>query len=107
MQHVAYCCVIQWEPAHDGLGCEQFAEWKKDNDPELQAQGLAAYLNQEGIGRKLGDVTATLFYLLVLFVQSVLLVGSDMHWPKEDVCTLNVTCVLLSFVLDVVIYLKR
>ena len=40
----------QWEKEHDGLSCEQFAQWKKDNDPELQAQGLAAYLNEEGIG---------------------------------------------------------
>ena len=104
MQCVTYCCVIQWEAAHDGLTCEQFAVWKKDNDPELQAQGLAAYLNEEGIGRKLD---ATLFYLLVLFVQSVLLVSSNMHWPKEDVCTSNVTSVLLSFAVDVVIYLKR
>ena len=51
-QHVIYCLVVQWETAHDGLNCEQFAVWKKDNDPELQAQGLAAYLNEEGIGRK-------------------------------------------------------
>ena len=43
---------IQWEAAHDGASCEQFAQWKKDNDPELQAQGLAAYLNEEGIGRR-------------------------------------------------------
>ena len=42
---------IQWETAHDGISCEEFAEWKKSNDPELQAQGLAAYLNEEGIGR--------------------------------------------------------
>ena len=50
MQCVTYCCVVQWENAHDGLTCEEFAAWKKDNDPELQAQGLAAYLNEEGIG---------------------------------------------------------
>ena len=41
---------LQWEDQHEGLACEQFAEWKKDNDPELQAQGLAAYLIEEGIG---------------------------------------------------------
>ena len=100
-------CLIQWEAAHDGLSCEQFAKWKIDNDPELQAQGLAAYLNEEGIGRKLDDVTVALFTCVVLLVQSVLLVSSDMHWPKEDVCTSNVTSVLLSFAVDVVIYLKR
>ena len=53
MQRVTYYCVIQWEAAHDGLTCKQFARWKIDNDPKLQAQGLAAYLNEEGIGRKL------------------------------------------------------
>ena len=42
----------QWEAAHEGASCEQFAQWKKDNDPELQAQGLAAYLNEEGIGKR-------------------------------------------------------
>ena len=45
-----YVCCTQWEQAHNGLSCEQFAQWKIDNDPELQAQGLAAYLNEEGIG---------------------------------------------------------
>ena len=54
-------CVIQWEAPHDGLTCEQFAAWKKDNDPELQAQGLAAYLNEEGIGRKLDDAVSCTF----------------------------------------------
>ena len=39
------------------MTCEQFAQWKMDNDPELQAQGLAAYLNEEGIGRRTVDVT--------------------------------------------------
>ena len=43
----------------------------------------------------------------MLLIQSVLLVNSSMHWPKEDVCTLNVTSVLLSFAVDVVIYLRR
>ena len=61
MQHVTYYCVIQWETVHDRLTCKQFASWKIDNDPELQAQGLAAYLNEEGIGRKLGDVATPLF----------------------------------------------
>ena len=57
LQCVIYCCVVQWENAHDGLPCEEFAAWKKDNDPELQAQGLAAYLNEEGIGRGLVNAT--------------------------------------------------
>ena len=71
MQRVAYCCVIQWEAAHYGLSCEQFAAWKKDNDPELQAQGLAAYLNEEGIGRKLDDVTVALFIICLYYLYRV------------------------------------
>ena len=68
MQHVTYCCVVQWETAHDGLTCEQFATWKKDNDLKLQAQGLAAHLNKEGIGRKLGDVAS---YNFILFTCAI------------------------------------
>ena len=30
-----------------------------------------------------------------------------MHWPKEDVCTSSVASVLLSFVVDVMSFLKR
>ena len=48
---VYYTIMLKWEDQHDNLNCEQFAAWKKDNDPELQAQGLAAYLNEEGIGK--------------------------------------------------------
>ena len=42
-----------------------------------------------------------------LFLQIVLLVSSNMHWLKEDACTLNVTSALLSSVVDVVVFLKR
>ncbi|XP_065915171.1 E3 ubiquitin-protein ligase RNF31-like [Dysidea avara] len=48
-QQMCFHCKKPWEQAHNGLSCEQFAQWKIDNDPELQAQGLAAYLNEEGI----------------------------------------------------------
>ena len=48
---------IQWEDQHETLSCDEFAAWKKDNDPELQAQGLAAYLNEEGIGETLKPFT--------------------------------------------------
>ena len=41
----------QWEEQHINLTCEDFAAWKKDNDPKLQEQGLAAYLNERGIGK--------------------------------------------------------
>ena len=42
---------LQWEEQHGGLACEQFAQWKKDNDPELQAQALAAYFRKDGISK--------------------------------------------------------
>ena len=42
---------LQWEDQHDGITCQQFTQWRIDNDPELQAQGVAAYLNEEGIGK--------------------------------------------------------
>ncbi|XP_054848465.1 E3 ubiquitin-protein ligase RNF31 isoform X2 [Eublepharis macularius] len=42
-------CRRPWEPQHQGLTCEGFQEWKRTNDPEYQAQGLAAYLQENGI----------------------------------------------------------
>uniref|UniRef100_A0A8C5SYM5 RING-type domain-containing protein n=1 Tax=Laticauda laticaudata TaxID=8630 RepID=A0A8C5SYM5_LATLA len=42
-------CKRQWEPQHQGLTCEAFLEWKRTNDPEYQAQGLAMYLQENGI----------------------------------------------------------
>ena len=45
--------VIQWEGQHQGISCEQFAQWKRDNDPEAQELGLAAHLNDNGIGRSI------------------------------------------------------
>ena len=41
---------MQWEDQHDGVECEVFAQWKQDNDPDAQKQGLAAHLNANGIG---------------------------------------------------------
>jgi E3 ubiquitin-protein ligase RNF31 len=41
---------MQWEAQHQGISCEQFAQWKRDNDPEAQELGLAAHLNDNGIG---------------------------------------------------------
>ena len=43
---------MQWEDQHEGLTCDQFAQWKTDNDPEAQKAGLAAILAENGI-RKL------------------------------------------------------
>ena len=32
------------------MTCDKFAQWKHDNDPQLQQQGLAAHLEANGIG---------------------------------------------------------
>ncbi|XP_074838540.1 E3 ubiquitin-protein ligase RNF31 [Carettochelys insculpta] len=42
-------CKRPWEPQHQGLTCQEFQEWKRTNDPQYQAQGLAAYLQENGI----------------------------------------------------------
>lgn len=41
---------LQWEDQHTGLSCEEFAEWKRLNDPKFQKEGLAAHLQANGIG---------------------------------------------------------
>ncbi|XP_068200092.1 E3 ubiquitin-protein ligase RNF31 [Antennarius striatus] len=42
-------CKKPWEPQHQDLSCEQFQQWKKENDPDYQRQGLAGYLRDNGI----------------------------------------------------------
>eukprot|EP00057_Strongylocentrotus_purpuratus_P011408 XP_011665882.1 PREDICTED: uncharacterized protein LOC100892326 isoform X1 [Strongylocentrotus purpuratus] len=42
-------CKKQWMDQHEGISCEAFQQWKENNDPDLQAQGLAAHLNENGI----------------------------------------------------------
>lgn len=42
---------LQWEEQHRGRSCEDFQNWKRTNDPEYQAQGLAMYLQENGIGK--------------------------------------------------------
>ncbi|XP_069562925.1 E3 ubiquitin-protein ligase RNF31-like [Brachyistius frenatus] len=42
-------CKKPWEPQHQDVTCEQFQQWKRDNDPEYQKQGLAGYLRDNGI----------------------------------------------------------
>lgn len=42
-------CKRPWEPQHQGLSCQEFQEWKRTNDPQYQAQGLAVYLQENGI----------------------------------------------------------
>lgn len=40
---------LQWEKQHEGITCEQFEEWKNENDPDNQAIGLAKHLADNGI----------------------------------------------------------
>ncbi|XP_064611767.1 E3 ubiquitin-protein ligase lubel-like [Liolophura sinensis] len=48
-QHTCFKCKKPWEVQHEGLSCEEFAQWKFDNSPENQATGLARHLDQNGI----------------------------------------------------------
>lgn len=42
-------CKKKWEDQHQGLTCEEFTQWKIDNDPNFQAVGLARHLEENGI----------------------------------------------------------
>ncbi|KAH8294561.1 hypothetical protein KR044_004107 [Drosophila immigrans] len=42
-------CRKPWEKQHEGTSCEAYLEWKIENDPELQAQGVQEHLAQNGI----------------------------------------------------------
>ncbi|KAL6097487.1 rnf31 [Pungitius sinensis] len=42
-------CKKPWEAQHQDLSCEQFQQWKRDNDPEYQRQGLAGFLRDNSI----------------------------------------------------------
>ncbi|KAM9826856.1 E3 ubiquitin-protein ligase RNF31-like [Neosynchiropus ocellatus] len=42
-------CRKLWEPQHKDVSCDQFQQWKRENDPEYQQQGLAGYLRDNGI----------------------------------------------------------
>lgn len=52
--------VLQWEPQHQDVSCEQFQQWKRDNDPEYQKQGLAGYLRDNGISECLPESSSPL-----------------------------------------------
>ncbi|BFZ13030.1 hypothetical protein BsWGS_16069 [Bradybaena similaris] len=48
-EKTCFQCKREWEPQHEGLTCEQFAQWKIDNDPNNQSEGLAKHLDENGI----------------------------------------------------------
>ncbi|XP_036210781.1 E3 ubiquitin-protein ligase RNF31 isoform X4 [Myotis myotis] len=49
MRDPKFLWCAQWEEQHRGRSCEDFQNWKRNNDPEYQAQGLAMYLQENGI----------------------------------------------------------
>nr|XP_033780129.1 E3 ubiquitin-protein ligase RNF31 [Geotrypetes seraphini]XP_033780130.1 E3 ubiquitin-protein ligase RNF31 [Geotrypetes seraphini] len=42
-------CKRPWEEQHQGISCDAFQSWKRANDPQYQVQGLAMYLQENGI----------------------------------------------------------
>lgn len=74
---------FQWEAQHQDLSCEQFQQWKRENDPEYQRQGLAGYLRDNGISEA-ADFNHTLsFHFFItktsLYVYNSLLSGRLTH----------------------------
>ena len=45
------CLVFQWEVQHEGITCEEFADWKEQSNPELSAAGIEKLLEENGIGK--------------------------------------------------------
>lgn len=42
-------CGQQWQAQHCGITCEQFAEWKRANDPKFADTELDKHLKRHGI----------------------------------------------------------
>ncbi|PAA78394.1 hypothetical protein BOX15_Mlig033604g2 [Macrostomum lignano] len=42
-------CRKQWREQHEKISCEQFQQWLVENDPDYQAKGVAAFLENNGI----------------------------------------------------------
>lgn len=40
---------LQWQTQHTGISCEQFANWQRDNNPELSHEAIGNYLQKNGI----------------------------------------------------------
>jgi hypothetical protein len=46
---MCFMCKKPWEVQHENVSCEAFAQWKRDNDPQQQAQALSNFLEENGI----------------------------------------------------------
>uniref|UniRef100_A0A1A9W5H4 Uncharacterized protein n=1 Tax=Glossina brevipalpis TaxID=37001 RepID=A0A1A9W5H4_9MUSC len=42
-------CRKLWQKQHENITCDQFLEWQKANDPDIQALGVQRHLEQNGI----------------------------------------------------------
>ncbi|XP_072022934.1 LOW QUALITY PROTEIN: uncharacterized protein [Amphiura filiformis] len=42
-------CKKPWMDQHENITCQEFEQWKQDNDPERQAEGVAYHLKENGI----------------------------------------------------------
>merc|ERR1719347_1869281 len=42
-------CLVPWEPQHEGISCQDFAQWKEENNPDTQQEGVEAHLAEHGI----------------------------------------------------------
>uniref|UniRef100_A0A4W4GWM7 RING-type domain-containing protein n=1 Tax=Electrophorus electricus TaxID=8005 RepID=A0A4W4GWM7_ELEEL len=42
-------CKKPWEDQHEGISCNDFQAWKRENDSDYQKQGLAGFLHDNGI----------------------------------------------------------
>lgn len=103
------CSFHQWEEQHRGRSCEDFQNWKRNNDPEYQAHGLAMYLQENGIGKTAPGSLVVLRpstisaqeslgallesseeqygpALTSCPLQTVPSASSRMHWPEEAAC---------------------
>lgn len=64
--------LFQWEKQHEGISCEQFAEWKDDNDLDKQSVFVTKYLEANGIDCPKCKYRYSLsrYYLYLLFFAS-------------------------------------
>ncbi|KAH8409926.1 hypothetical protein KR009_001255, partial [Drosophila setifemur] len=80
-------CRKPWERQHEGSSCEVYLEWKRENDPELQAQGVQEHLAQHGIDcpkckfrYSLARLVPPLIYIQLLTEFHLISRGGCMHF---------------------------
>ena len=48
-QYMCYICKNKWHAEHEGKTCEEFQQWRDENDRDILDKGLAAKMVEEGI----------------------------------------------------------